>query len=143
MLCQHGESGRAVVNRNSAGAARVSWRQMLESVPLRNVAARAERLADGTVRLYVRKVRPWYMKAPLSWLLQPRPERCLVLDRLGTEVWELCDGVRKVEDIVDCFAGKHGLTFHEARTAVTTYLKTLIQPGVLAIAVKNRNDETD
>lgn len=115
---------------------------MLEAVPLHNTAARVERLADGTVKLYVRKIRPWYMK-PVAWVARPQPERCLVLDRLGSGVWELCNGIRRVEDVVDCFAEKHGLTFHEARTAVTTYLKALIQPGVLAVALrKEKQDET-
>jgi len=109
---------------------------MMESVPIRNIAARVERLPNGTMKAYVKKLRPWYMKPPLSWMMQRRPERCLLLDRLGTEVWDLCDGARKVEDVVDRFAEKHGLSFHEARAAVTAYLKTLIQPGVLAIAMK-------
>lgn len=124
------------MNPASIGTAQVSWRPMLEAVPLRNVAARVERLVDGTVNLYVKKLPAWYRRPPVSWLLQPRPERCLALDRLGAAVWELCDGTRRVEDVVDCFAEAHGLTFHEARTAVTAYLKTLIQPGVLAIAMR-------
>ena len=119
-----------------AGRAPVSWRPMMEAVPMLNSAARVERLPDGTMKAYVKKLRPWYMKPPLSWMMQRRPERCLLLDRLGTEVWELCDGTRNVESVVDSFAERHGLSFHEARAAVTTYLKMLIQPGVLAIAMK-------
>jgi hypothetical protein len=64
-----------------------------------------------------------------------RPERRLTLDRLGTEVWRLCDGDRTVEEIVDTFSRNHDLTFHEARAAVTGYLTTLIQRGALAIEV--------
>lgn len=115
---------------------RVSWRAMMEAVPRRNEAARVERLPDGTQKVYVRKAPAWYRKPPIGWLLQRSPERCLLLDRLGTEVWELCDGVRKVENVVDDFARRHGLTFHEGRTAVTAYLKMLILPGVLAIQLQ-------
>jgi Coenzyme PQQ synthesis protein D (PqqD) len=115
---------------------RFSWRPMMEAVPIQNIAARVERLPDGTLKAYVKKLRPWYMKPPLSWMMQPRSERCLLLDRLGTEVWVLCDGTRKVEEVVDLFANRHSLSFHEARAAVTAYLKMLIQPGVLAIAMK-------
>jgi hypothetical protein len=128
----------------AAAKAGAAWRPMMEAIPLRNGAARVEREADGTLRAYVLKLRPWYMKPPLSWMMQARPERCLMLDRLGTEVWDLCDGTRNVESIVDRFAGKHRLSFHEAWTAVTSYLKMLIQPGVLAIALKKENvHETD
>ena len=55
------------------------------------------------------------------------------LDRLGSQVWQLCDGVRTVEDVVDEFARLHRLTFHEARASVTAYLKMLVQRGVLAM----------
>jgi hypothetical protein len=79
--------------------------------------------------------RPQYLVPPLSWIVPFHPERRLVLDRLGTEVWTLSDGRHTVEQIVDLFAEGHKLTFHEARVAVTGYLKTLIERGVLAIAM--------
>ena len=55
------------------------------------------------------------------------------LDKLGTEVLELCDGSRRVEEIVDEFAAKHRLTFHESRVAVTGFLRSLVQRGLIAI----------
>ena len=59
----------------------------------------------------------------------------MVLDRLGAEVWRLCDGKRTVEEVVDLFGERHALTFHESRVAVTLYLKALLQRGVLAIVI--------
>jgi len=59
----------------------------------------------------------------------------MTLDRLGSWVWKLCDGNRNVEQLVDDFAAAEGLSFHEARVAVTGYLKTLIQRGALAVEV--------
>ena len=67
--------------------------------------------------------------------MRPPATRRLELDRLGSRVWEFCDDRRTVEEIVDAFADRYGLTFHEARAAVTGYLKMLIQRGALAIAV--------
>ena len=131
------------MNAPASGPPRISWRPMMEAVPLRNAAARVERLSDGTQKVFVRKLKPWYMKPPLTWIMQRRPERCLLLDRLGTEVWDLCDGRRRVEDIVDRFAERHRLSFHEARTAVTLYLRMLIRPGALAIELKQTNPEEE
>ena len=59
--------------------------------------------------------------------------RSVVLDRIGRTVWDLCDGQRTVERVVEEFAGRYGLTFHEARVSVTTYLKELVQRGALVM----------
>ena len=59
----------------------------------------------------------------------------MILDHLGVEVWERCDGTRTVEQVVDEFAQKHALSFHESRVMVTEYLRELIQRGVLAIGL--------
>jgi len=66
-------------------------------------------------------------------------KRTLRLDRLGSEVWDLCDGQRTGEGVVDDFAQRHRLTFHEARAAVTVYLKTLVQRGALALEMPEEN----
>jgi hypothetical protein len=106
---------------------------MLEARPVQNKAARVETADDGTLAVYVKKALPWYWRAPLTWVASPRAQRRVALDRLGSEVWRLCDGTRTVEAVVDAFAERHRLTFHEARAAVTGYLRLVIQRGVLAI----------
>ena len=60
----------------------------------------------------------------------------MVLDGIGAGLWSKCDGTNTVEMLCDMFAREHGLSFHEARTAVTGYLGKLVQRGVLAMAVK-------
>ena len=110
-----------------------SWRRMLEARPVHNAAARMVSDDGDSMTIYVKSARPWYLVPPLSWIVPVRAERKTELDNLGSEVWRLCDGDRTVETIVDAFAAKHRLTFHEARIGVTGYLRTLIQRGVLAI----------
>jgi hypothetical protein len=51
----------------------------------------------------------------------------------------LCDGKATVESIIDEFAARHRLSFHESRVAVTGYLKTLIRRGVLAIELSEED----
>jgi hypothetical protein len=111
---------------------------MLEARPLRNQAARLETSGRGVV-VYVRQQRPPALaRPPLSWIVPYREESCSTLDALGTEVWNLCDGRRTVESIVDTFKDCHGLSFHEARVAVTEYLRVLVQRGVLAVALRDK-----
>lgn len=113
-----------------------SWRRMLEARPLRNNAVRIEKDSKKNVIIYVKASRPKYLVPPLSWIVPFRPERRVILDRLGTQVWNLCNGERTVENVVDIFGEQHHLTFHEARVAVTGYIKILTQRGVLAIVLR-------
>ena len=113
-----------------------SWRAMLEARPLPNVAARVEPGEDGALTVHVPRAPSRLRRAPFSWFIQPRSERAIVLDPLGTRVYKLCDGQRTVEAIVDVFAREHRLTFHESRAAVTGYLKLLLQKGVIAMALR-------
>jgi hypothetical protein len=75
------------------------------------------------------------MKGPLSWALPFRPEKGVALDQLGTEVWRACDGARTVERIIDEFAERHRVRFHEARNSVVSFLHSLLQRNLLVLAV--------
>ena len=112
-----------------------SWGPMLLARAVHNTAATVDQDGEDAVRIGVRTIRPRYLVPPLSWIVPVRPERRVVLDRLGLEVWRLCDGVRTVEAVVDAFAAAHGLTFHEARAAVTGYINSLVRRGVLAVVL--------
>ena len=112
-----------------------SWKQMLTARAVHNAAARVVDEDGCDVAVYVKSVRPWYVFPPISWIVPHRAERASVLDRIGSQVWRWCDGERTVEDIIDAFADEYALTFHEARVAVTGYIKSLVQRGVLAIVI--------
>jgi len=108
---------------------------VLAARPVRNAAGTASADPTGEVAIAVPMKRPRWLVPPLSWLVPLRPSRTVRLDNLGAQVWELCDGGRTVEEIVDEFARRHRLTFHEARVAVTGYLSQLVRRGVLAMAI--------
>jgi len=112
-----------------------SWRSLLLSRPVRNTAAETQRGGDGLLRVTVRSKKPWFMLPPLTWFINPRYRKTYTLDKLGTEVWDLCNGDRTVEDVVDEFASVHRLTFHEARASVTGYMSELVRRGAIAIAM--------
>ena len=112
-----------------------TWRKMLEARPVRNSAAEVLREEADALSIKVKMKKPRPLFPPLSWFVRPRTTRTIRLDRLGSQVWELCDGERTVEDVVDEFARRHRLTFHEARASVTAYLKLLVQRGVVAIVM--------
>jgi hypothetical protein len=112
------------------------WMALLQSRPVRNVAARVEEHTDGRVVIYVRQKKPGFLVPPLSWIVPYKRERSAYLDRVGTRLWRMCDGEHTVEEIVDAFRGQYRLTFHESRAAVMGYLKLLTERGVVAIVTQ-------
>ncbi len=122
---------------------------MLAARPVQNIKANVRRPEGWDLKgprrsgdeaealeITVEMNRPWYLLfPPLSWIVRVGSTRTLGLDRLGARVWDLCDGKRTVEEIVDEFAELYDLSFHEARTSVTMYLKMLVQRGALAIVM--------
>ena len=118
--------------------AQVSWRGMLEARPVRNAAVEVARGDGDELSVSVKTRRPRCLVPPISWIVPLKPYRTVKLDRIGARLWDLCDGDRTVEAIVDEFARAYTLSFHEARVAVTTYLSQLVQRGVLAVVMPDR-----
>ncbi len=106
---------------------------VLDTVPVRNTSVREERRNEGETVLVVPLKRRWYMGPPLSWVMPFSGERKVELDPLGMDVWGWCDGQRTAEDVIDAFAEKHHVTFHEARVSVLTFLRELTRRGLIVM----------
>lgn len=111
----------------------VTWRPMLAARPQPNLAADIVEESATRVRVAIRLQMPKWLLPPLTLIIKPRRRRIIELDTVGVEVWRACNGQHTVEDIVEAFAEHHELTFHEARVAVTNFLYSLIQRGLIAI----------
>jgi hypothetical protein len=121
---------------NSVPRARGSWHDMLATILYRNLKVTAEWSDQHThLTLKVPTKRPGYLIPPISWVVRPPAYKSLVLDPVAADLWEWCDGEKNVEQVIELFARKHNLTFHESRVSVTTYLKQLIKRGVWAVAI--------
>lgn len=57
------------------------------------------------------------------------------LDELGTQVWDLIDGERTVERIVEHFAKQNKLHQREAEASVTAFLKMLMKRGFISVLI--------
>lgn len=111
------------------------WTSMLCARMIRNLAAEIIEASDSQVCVAVPTQRPRWWVPPLSWIVRRPERRQVILEGLGRELWELCDGQRSVENIIEIFAHRHGLTFHEARVSVAEYFSVLVRKGVLAVAL--------
>jgi hypothetical protein len=113
-----------------------TWRDMLTATLYRNIKAETSWNTGGTVfSVGIPTKRPAYLVPPVSWLVRPPKQRVLQLDPVAADLWFWCDGQNRVEDVIDLFARKHALTFHEARVSVTGYLKELVKRGALAVTL--------
>ena len=92
--------------------------------------------------LFVPLRRPWWLRGPVGWLLPLRDRRGVALDGLGTWVWHACDGQRNLGQIVEHFARRQSLGFHEARLLVSTFLRQLTQRRLLVLMFPEDNDAT-
>ena len=106
---------------------------LLASVPVRNEAVKVEHKTQTELLLTVPLRRRWYMKPPVSWLVPTRPMRKIALDGLGAEFWQLCDSRRTMEQIIDMFAQRHDLTFHEARLSLSQFARSLAERGLIVL----------
>jgi hypothetical protein len=106
--------------------------QLLSAVPQRNRAATFERRRSGLL-VSVPLDRPGWLVPPISWVIPWSPLRKVQLDEIGTEVLDLCDGRRSVEEVIEKFAKDHKLSFREGQVAVTSFLRGLMKRGIVAI----------
>lgn len=89
---------------------------------------------DGTIAV---KMRLKSTKLQKFFGAPPEYDRRYVLDALGREVLEACDGRAFVREIVDNFARDHKVSVPEAEIAVTAYLKTLMAKGLIGMKIES------
>ena len=108
--------------------------EALNSKPVKSIQVNESRLESGEVLLaYPVTIRPWL--ATLIHRLGGPSEtiqtKKLQLDMLGTSVWNLLDGRRSVNEIIQQFARRHRVHPKEAEAAVTRFLRDLGRRGLI------------
>ena len=96
--------------------------------PIKSPEIKEKRLKSGEVMLtYYISVRPWMTK--LAYRFGQKKvqnfEKKIQLDELGTTVWDMIDGNRSVQQIIEEFSAKYRVHLKEAEVAVTSFVKTL------------------
>ncbi|MEM2431031.1 MAG: PqqD family protein [Candidatus Bathyarchaeia archaeon] len=71
-------------------------------------------------------------KGFLDKLFPPEPEkRVISLDRIGSIVWELCDGERTIGDIANYLVEKYKIMHEEAEISLNAYFNQLSSRGLI------------
>jgi hypothetical protein len=89
--------------------------------------------ADGRLDLVIRSPRP--KKGLLTRFMPEIIEQRYKLDELGTAVYDMIDGVRTVEQLMDAFAGQFRLNKREAEVSVAAFLRMLAERKIISIVV--------
>jgi hypothetical protein len=75
-------------------------------------------------------------KGILDKLFPPEPgERIINLDKVGSIVWELCDGEKTIGDIVNHLVEKYRIMPEEAELSLNAYFNQLSKRGLVGFVV--------
>jgi hypothetical protein len=115
---------------------RINKQTALAAIPVQNNEVSAEVLPSGQILIrYPVTMRPglakWFRRFKGT---SPQTNfRKLQLDNLGTDVWQMIDGKRTVQEIIDKFAQIHQLQGAESESAITQFLRDLGKRGLIGM----------
>jgi hypothetical protein len=107
--------------------------EVLTSVPFVNEAMKLDLRKDGSAIASIPMQKPRYLVPPFSWLLPYSSHKRVELDRLGIAVLGLCDGKRRVEEIIEVFAREHLLSWRESQICVVQFLRQIVERRLIVI----------
>ncbi len=113
------------------GKHRPTRTEALAALPVRNDLIRWFK-EDGEANLFIPRKKGRFGDL-VGRVFRLPDDKQLVLDRVGSGVWELCDGFHSVERILDYVQRRHKLTRREAEVSVGTYLKILAERNLIGI----------
>ncbi|MEM3018963.1 MAG: PqqD family protein [Candidatus Bathyarchaeia archaeon] len=117
----------------------ITREQFLQLVPVRNPALKWKRYRTGEVYIILEGPRRPARQGLVSKLFpaasSPRTKR-IILDKIGSFVWDLCDGKNTIDDIITKLSETHKLTRREAEIPLRAYLQNLAKRGFIGVLPK-------
>ena len=117
---------------------RLERSEALSSRPVKLPVLTREDLPGGRAQVKVTLAAPRWVRLLGG---KEETERTFGLDVLGREVYDMCDGRTNVSGIVRRFGAAHKISQPEAELSVTTFLKTLMSKGLVAMAARERKKD--
>lgn len=105
---------------------------LLRSKPVRNPYLKWEKYPSGEVVIYLKYRRTFFTKFASVFVKVPEYKK-LALDKVGSLVWELCDGEHTVNEIIDVLVSRYKLKRREAEVALIAYLQQLIKRRLIGL----------
>ncbi len=115
---------------------RITREQWLRSIP-RRVVEDFTRDSDGNIVIILELKPKGIVSKILNYISITPPPRYkkIVLDKMGSRVWMLCDGKHSVEDIIKILVKETGFSRRNIELSIYNYLKTLIMKGLIELHI--------
>jgi hypothetical protein len=113
----------------------LSREETLSSRPVRNELASWRRNDRGEIVIRIPLRKSGVVRRAVALFGLP-DHREIVLDRVGSEVWEMFDGRRRARDVVLAFAERQRVGRREAQVSVIAFLEMLTRRGLVGLAVE-------
>ena len=111
---------------------------VFKSRPVRNNLIKWEEQPETKlVSLTVPQKEILWVKLISKAFMLPR-SRVIVLDEVGSFVWNLCDGYNNIDTIVKALSNRYKLTRKEAETSLLEYFRSLGKRGIIGFAVEKK-----
>ena len=110
---------------------------ILNSLPLRNKLIKWEVDDKGEVSLIIPQTRKLWVRITSKIFMLPN-KRVIVLDGIGSFVWQLCDGRNQIHSVVNQLRKQYKMTRKEAETSLFTFMRQLGKRGIIGFAVPKK-----
>src|SRR6266567_6947608 len=111
---------------------KITRQEILAAVPIRNSLIEWEINAQDEVVLKIPR-RPDRVGRILHRVFVAPAFKQVVLDEVGSDVWQLCTSENSVDVIVKTLAKKYKLSRREVELSLASYLRTLAQRGFIGL----------
>merc|ERR1712202_52245 len=108
--------------------------ELMKTLPLRNQLVKWEVDEKGEVSLTIPQDHKMWLRV-LAKLFSLPGKRVIVLDDVGSYMWQLCDGQNSLRRISKQLSDKYNLTAKEAEMSLVEYLRALGKRGIIGFAV--------
>ena len=116
------------------GQTPLSRDQAFEARPVRNPQLKWRVNDNYCVEVVVPR-RKDILGRTMGFLFFVPESRPVILDEVGTRVWQLCDGERTVQQIARALSDEYKLGRREVEASLTEYLRTLGKRGMVGFLV--------
>ena len=108
--------------------------QVMKSFPVRNQLITWEVDDKGEASLVVPQKDKLWVRFISKFFMLPN-KRVIVLDSIGTYVWQMCDGKHNISQIVKGVQNQYQLTRKEAETSLFTFMQQLGKRNFIGFAI--------
>lgn len=119
------------------GAPLITKEVLLKSKPVRNPELEWQRYPSGEVAIFVKREVKGFTKL-VARAAKVEPRKKILLDKVGSFVWDLCDGEHTVEDIIRELMREYKLHRREAEASLLLYLQMLSKRALIGFILPAR-----